>query len=1262
MLSKWSNNTALKHYYRGVLSGTLLVLFLTLIPQNAAARQRDTLGTGSPTHFIANTGQWNHPFLFQAQMHNAALFVENSCLTIALRQSSHHDHEKTEHFHHAMSQQMHSYKVHFVGCNPSPTVTGMDIDPYGGYDNYYYGNDPNRWATKLMHYKTVYYNNLYPGIDMDIKVAQLALKTNFYVSPGANADNIAMQYEGVEKLYLSNGNLIIRTSVGEIVEITPYAYQETDTGRHEIPARYRIRDNLVSFDLDKYDPTLPLVIDPVLIFSTYTGSTADNWGTTATYDAYKNTYTAGLVFGIGYPVSTGAYDGSYNNNADIGIFKFDSTGTQRLFATYLGGSKADMPHSMFVNTFDELVIFGTTGSNNFPTTPGAYDATFNGGDSLAFEGAADILFPNGSDIFISRFSSDGTQLQASTFVGGSANDGLNYRPHYNNNRILMLGNDSLYFNYGDGARGELITDDLNNIYIGSTTFSNDFPTTPNSYCPHPAAKQNGIVFKIDYNLRNMIWSTYLGSSRDDAVYSIDVDSKYNLLVCGGTNSPDFPTTSGVVQPGYGGGSADGFIAKLSYNGDVLMASTFYGSPAYDQIYFVRTGKHDEVFIFGQTKASGSTMIHNASYNVPGSGMLLARFNPTMDTLEWSTVFGTPLGRPNLSPTAFAADICNRVYAAGWGRDFVGVGSISWNQAGTHDMEITADAIQSTTDGQDFYIMSMSADASSLDYATFFGELHGNGSSGGYDHVDGGTSRFDKMATLYQSVCASCYGNDEFPTTSGAWSNHNNSHNCNNALFRINIHNDFAVADFVAPPAGCAPYTVEFTNTGRGTSFLWDFDDGTTSTLRAPSHTFNAPGLYNVRLIATLDNGCKMSDTIEHTVHVLDEEITHNTTFNFCDNTQVQIGVQPMLGCTYHWIQGEVSDSTIANPFISHPGTYVLLINALSGCSETDTFFVEFYNFQDSLIILPPTCPGGNDGMAIVSVSPQMSDSAHYYWDGVEGDTILTGLSADGRTHTLVIESRGCRTEHTFTVQDPPSLTKQKKCLDLLCGTACNGYIDIAYSLPNYFIGDTLIDSLCEGTYIILLHDTAGCPYYDTTVITRDTSLLHLHVWSDDSLLFLTESTQLHVTPVPGARYSWNHANTLDRPTSTDPVATPTDTLTIYGVTVVDSLGCSWYGEIPIHCTDVICGRPNVFIPNAFSPNGDGTNDRLCFKGDFITYFYIAIYTRWGEKVFETHDIHDCWDGRYNDNWCMPGVYTYTCQIRCEAGQQNYLKGDITLIR
>ena len=1245
-----------------VHKGTLLLLLLLSAIQPAIARQRDTLGTGGRTYFIENRGQWEAPFLFQAQMHNAVLFAERDCFTIALREST--PPPDDHHFHHYISQKMHAYKVIFDGCNQQVTVTGQDIDPDGGYDNYYYGHDPSRWASRLPHYGTVFYQGLYPGIDLDARVAKNALKTNFYVSPGADPSSIVMRYDGAEKLYLSNGNLIIRTTVGELVELEPYAYQPTDTGNHEIAAQYKIKGDKITFTIEEYNQKLPLVIDPILHFSTYTGSSSDNWGTTATYDSHKNAYTAGLVFGIGYPVSTGAYDGSSNGNADVGIFKFDTSGSVRLFATYLGGSLADMPHSMYVNTLDELVIFGTTGSANFPVTPDAYDTTFNGGDSLYFEGTGTISFKNGSDIFISRFSSDGSQLLASTYVGGTLNDGLNYHKSFNNrSNVVMNGNDSLYYDYGDGARGELITDDNNNVYVGSTTNSYDFPTTPGCLQSTPGATQNGIVFKIDYNLRNMIWSTYLGGIHPTAVYSIDVDSSYNLVVCGGTSSQGFPTTTGVLQPTYGGGSADGFISKISYAGDNLMASTYYGTSAYDQLYFVRCGRSNEVFVYGQTKDTTNSMIYNANYNVPGSGMVLARFLPDLSGLVWSTVFGTP-GRPNLSPTAFAADLCNRVYAAGWGRDFVDNYRVRWHQYGTTGMETTTNALQDSTDGQDFYIMSIDENASRLDFATFFGELHGVSSSqGGYDHVDGGTSRFDKMATLYQSVCASCYGNDGFPTTEGAWSRHNLSSNCNNALFRLNIHNDFAVAECVPPPIGCdTPYTVNFVNTSRGDDFLWDFGDGTTDTLRDPQHTYTQPGHYTVRLIANLTDGCRASDTTEVAVWVLSNEGNHYHAVTSCDNTPIQIGLQPMMGCTYRWINSDVSDSTISNPYVTHTGQYILQITTNIGCHEIDTFTVTYIDLLDTLIVISPTCPGGNDGRVIAVTSLLPSDSVQYFWDGVEGDSILTGLSADGRNHTLLITSHGCSYQTFFTIADPPTLQYKLESKSVLCGEDCDGWISVSYDLPGLHVGDTLLDSLCEGTYTITFADTAGCPYEVSTEIIRDTSLRHMRVWADDSIFFLTESVQLHVTEVPGATYQWSNAFTLDHPNRPHPIATPVDTVSIYSVTVTDSLNCTWTGSLLLRCTEVICGKPNIFIPNAFSPNFDGINDQLCFRGNFVLDFYIAIYSRWGEKVFETHNINECWDGHYNGNPCLPGVYTYTCHIKCEAGQENLLKGDITLIR
>lgn len=1263
VLSKSSNKKSTVHIVpqKGVLTSTLLLLLSSIIISPVAAHQRDTIGVGGRNYFVENMGQWDHPARYEAQMHNAALFVETGGLTVVVRENA----SQMTHFH-QKGTKLHAYKVHFVGANAQADIVGEDIDEQGGYDNYYYGHQPEKWVSHLPHYWTVRYNDLYPGIDMDLKAASMALKSNFYVAAGADPTAIVMEYEGLDKMYLSNGNLILRTSVGEFVEMKPYAYQETDTGRHEVAAHYQMKGNEVRFALGDYDTLLPLVIDPVLHFSTYTGSQADNWGTTATYDLQKNTYTAGIVFGENYPVSVGAYDGSYNGNADIGIFKFDSTGSQRLFATYLGGRYADMPHSMYVNAFDELVVFGTTGSDNFPVTPNAYDTTFNGGTNLQFENTTEINFPHGSDIFVCRFNSDGSQLQASTYVGGTGNDGLNYRSTFNSGNTIMEGNDSLYYNYGDGARGELITDDLNNVYVGSTTMSVNFPTTSNTFrSVIPSFSQCGIVFKIDYNLQNMIWSTFLGGTGSDAVYSIDVDNAYNLLVCGGTTSNDFPTTPGAFQTTYGGGSTDGFVSKISYNGDELMYSSYFGSSQYDQLYFVRNGRHDEVFVYGQTKAPGSTMIYNANYNVPGSGMLLARFNADLSERVWSTVFGTPLGRPNLSPTAFAADVCNRVYAAGWGRDFVVYGSsVNWHEGGSSGMETTPDAIQTTTDGQDFYIMSIDENASHLEYATFFGELHDDSQyGGGSDHVDGGTSRFDKMSTLYQSVCASCGGYNNFPTTTDAWSNTNASYNCNNAIFRINIHNDFPVAECQQPLVGCSPpYTVNFMNTGRGDNFVWHFGDGDSSTLRNPQHTFQEAGQYTVQLVANMASGCRLSDTTTVLVWVLDEAGAHNDTLISCNGEQIQIGPQPMQGCTYEWIQGHVSDPSIANPFVTEGGIYILRTTGNSGCSQTDTVTVVSRNILDTLMVSQPTCPGYADGMATAIVDSTEGEDAHYYWDGVEGSATLTGLSADGMRHTLRVEANGCSTEQTFTLQDPPLLQLEVSSKSILCDEDCDGWIRIQYSLPGYLVGDTMVRNLCEGTYTVTVSDTNGCPYSTSQTIVRDSMLQNMSVWADDSIIYLTESTQLHTTHVAGASYTWSDPSTLNRTDIPDPIATPTDTVSVYGVTVVDSMGCAWYGSLMIQCTEIICGRPNVFIPNAFSPNNDGVNDRLCFQGDFILDFYLAIYTRWGEKVFETHDIHDCWDGRYNNNWCMPGVYTYVCKIKCEAGFENLLKGDITLIR
>lgn len=1273
-------------YYR--YKRCLVCLIALVVSVSAWGRHvRDTLGAGTAVQFVENLGQWDSQVKFEAQLHGAALFLESDGITVAL--CEHLPHPAP----HRDLPRMHAYKMHFVGAEP---VLPTGTDRQSSYNNYFLGNDPSRWRSHVGLYLSAHYTGLYPGVDLEIYGGQAAMKYNFIVNPGADPSQIALRYEGADGISLNGaGDLIIKTSVRDIVEVKPYVFQRIGGKEREVKSRWRVKGNTVTIELGVYDPDEELVIDPVLIFSTYTGSTADNWGTTAAFDSGKNTYTAGLVFGIGYPVSLGAYqpapDSSSSNFVDVGIFKFDTLGQNRLYATYLGGSSFDMPHSMFVNTFDELIIMGTTGSDNFPTTAGAYQTEHNGGAQLDYEGSSQMRYTHGSDIFVSRLSADGTQLQASTYIGGSGNDGLNYRSWYNEVRHVgssyvygfMAGNDSLYNNYGDGARGEIITDNLNNVYVGSTTLSTDFPTSPGCLQPIqgrilgvPGSHQDGVVFKLDHNLRTLLWSTYLGGSVDDAVYSIDVDSAYNLLVCGGTNSPNFPVTEGAWQTSYGGGNADGFVSKISYNGDRLMASSFVGNNLYDQLYFVRTGRHDEVFLFGQTKpADNSYFIHNAAYSVYNSGMLLMRMRPDLSDRVWSTLFGTP-GRINLSPTAFAADICNRVYAVGWGRDFVGYdmgeGPVSWRTRGTTGMETTTNAWSDSTDGQDFYIISIDDAASHLEYATFFGELNdaANPSRNGADHVDGGTSRFDRLATLYQSVCGSCGGSNGFPTTAGAWSDSNRSSNCNNALFRFNVNDNFPVAEFIPPTAGCAPYTVGFRNTGRGASFHWDFGDGTTSTDREPTHTYTAGGLYTVTLIAYLPGGCAVADTQRHTLHVIGEGNHTFAPLISCAGARVQIGLRPQLGVTYQWLTPGVSDPTIANPWVNQAGQYLLRVSA-PGCNEVDTFEVQTYTLVDHWETLPVSCHDWSDGSALLHLGPgiapdsltvTLSPSSTHVFDTAR-NIVFSGL-APGNYH-VAVSGYGCLFEQDLTLGNPEPPRYEKTTSTPLCNDSCTGWINIHYNLsdmPEVPAADTLLSGLCEGTYIVALTSN-GCPLTDTTVISRNHALDNFRAWADQTRFYLGETVQLHSTEVEGATYQWTPVTDLQTPTAPNTAATPADTLACYRVEVSVPDGCRASDSLCLKGTVITCGAPDYVIPNAFTPNGDGVNDYVDFGGTVLSELDVAVFNRWGECVYQSTDLANCrWDGTYKNQPCLPGVYTYTCRIRCHNGVETRLKGDITLIR
>lgn len=1033
--------------------------------------------------FIENKGQWEKNILYKSTLQNGSVFVENDGITVLLKENKatcNHgiikEDQHEEHLDYSKIQiNNHAFKLKLINSqipkNIRPQARSRE------YYNYYLGNDKSKWVSKAYAYNNIIYEEVYKNIDWRVYSNKLNLKHDFIIHKEGSVEDIAIRYEGIDKIKIRKGDIILETSLGEIIELKPYAYQIIDNKEVEIRAEFIIKNKTISYKVNKYNPEYDLIIDPTIIFSSYSGSLSDNWGFTATYDKAGNAYLGGIVSGEGYPTTLGAFQTNFlGGQWDVSISKFNPIGTDLIYSTYLGGSGCEMPHSLIVNEFNELIIYGTTGSNNFPTTNNAFQENFMGGDTIVYCGA--IVFNNGSDIYISKLNKDGTELIASTYVGGTNNDGINFRNRYNRGNILYFGNDSLYCNYGDGARGELITDNLNNVYVGSCTFSNDFPTTSNAFQPFSAGGQEGVVFKLDYSLSTMLFSSYIGGTNDDAVYSIDTDSEYQLYIAGGTVSHDFPTTTGAYSTTFNGGKTDAFLALISYNGDRIIASTYFGSDKRDQAYFVRTDKDNNPHIFGQTYALGTSLIHNANYNHPNTGQFIAKLSPNLEERIWSTVFGASNnGHPNISPSAFNVDICGRIYISGWG---------SFGHLNTGFLETTADAYSQNSDANDFYIMALSSDAASLEYATFFG------AQGVADHVDGGTSRYDKFSTIYQAACAGCGGSQVFPTfPDNVYSHTNNSANCNVAIFKININNDFPVAEFGYPLVGCAPYTIDFENLGRGTSYLWDFGDQTISTDENPTHTFTEGGFYNVRLIAYMPDGCISSDTVIHSILVLGNSSRKIDTLYTCPNIPIQIGIPPISSenIVMTWYPANfVSDPSTSNPFaiISQPKDFYLIIDD-GVCVDTICQRVEIEYID---IDMPDTLETCNSPFLIEvdneNYSSYKFSKSPYFSRLINEDTTSNQASiylSESLYVYIRVEQYGCYGIDSVWINfTGTSLDLEKT--NILCHGQDNGsaIANISGGLsPHHFewshnigINTPTINNLSAGNYSLTVTDNRGC--------------------------------------------------------------------------------------------------------------------------------------------------------------------------------------------
>ncbi|MEO6000145.1 MAG: PKD domain-containing protein [Chitinophagaceae bacterium] len=1212
---------------------SILSLFCILVTCKLIA-QTDA----SALEFIENKGQWENSIRFKGVLSNGAFFLRKNGFTVVqhnpddlarLSESVHGKPASSENTAIFEKQakadaskpagqdrnilRSHAYEVDFVGANENPEIIADKLQP--GYNNYFIGSDSTKWAGNCRQFQSVTYKNIYPGIDVKFYSESGNLKYEFIVKPGADPSQIAMKFTGADKLSVRNSQLIIRTSIGEIKELYPYTYQYEGSQKKTLDCRYQVRGNTVKFALKNFSRSSTLIIDPILIFASFTGSTADNWGYTATYGSDGTFFAGGIVFDTGFPTSTGAYQTSYGASGahdqsywNMGIMKFSSNGSQRIYATYIGGKSKDQPHSLFADPQGNLVIAGRSSSDNYPST-----ATFGK--------------RGGWDIVVTKLNASGTALIGSVIVAGAGDDGFNIADsHAEKPRLLMN-------NYGDDARSEVILDKNNNIYVASCTMSGDFFTTPTAVQKTFGGNQDAVLIKVDPNCRNVVYSTYLGGSGYDAGFVLSLNPlTQDIYMAGGTTSDNFPgNKTGTYQPTYGGGVSDGYIAVFSNDGSVLKQTTYMGTAAKDVIFGIQFDRENFPYIMGITTGAWPIVsIGNTFFTNPNSKQFISKLKKDLSGFVYSTVFGNGSATPNISPVAFLVDRCENVYVSGWGRETI---TGNYDLSPVAGMPVTPDALKRVPDASDFYFIVLQRDASKLLYGTFYGQNGGVG-----EHVDGGTSRFDQNGVIYQALCA-CSGGaggprPQWPVTPGAWccssgySGSRSGAQCNLAALKISFNyagvraGVRAYINSVFDTTGCVPLTVTLKDTIlNAQSYEWDFGDGTPGVVSdnfEVSHTYNNIGSYSVRLIAVDSATCNIRDTAHITIIVRNDRAVldfnpvklppcESLAFRF-DNQSTAPPGKPFTGQLFIWDFGDGTRVNAGTGSVNHTyasaGTYKvsLVLNDTSYCNGPDSIVKEIRIsplVKAQFDVPPLACAPFTAVFKNTSLAGQ-----DFTWDFGDGSPLSNSINPS----------------HLYA--NPGTYVVKLKVVD---ANTCN----VQDSTQSTLIVQSAPTAAFTVTPTVPVENT---PFVFVNASSANASRFKWIFGDGDSLLTASRSTVDH---------QYNATGTFD------------PCLVAY-----NQLGC----------TDTVCTTvktivvPRLDVPNAFTPLGPVQASRIFVRGFAVGKMQFTIYNRLGQKVFESTDINQGWDGRFKGVVQPMDVYTYTLEIEFIDGTRASKTGDITLIR
>jgi hypothetical protein len=633
----------------------------------AEARAGEAYGK-LPLTFEVNRGQTDSKVGFLSRGKGYDLSLSNAEAVIAQRKEGSNESSRDTQTGPAAVLRM---KV--VGAARAAHLEGLD--ELAGKANYLVGNDPHKWLTNISTYGRVTEKNVYPGIDLlYYGNRQQQLEYDFRLAPGADLTAIRLGVYGADKVAIDAGDLSIQMAGANLRQRAPLAYQEVNGLRQEIACRYVLRQipgaYSVGFEVGEYDVSRPLIIDPILDYSTYLGGSLGDSGRSIALDAEGNAYVSGQTSSPNFP-SPGGVSPVVHGINDAFVAKLNPEGTALVYSTVFGGSGTESARAVAVDGRGNAYLTGFTSSADFPTVNpiqpnyggGAHDAfvaklnatgsafvysTYLGGagDEAGYNIAvrrgrafvtgvtnstnfptANPLQPNnagGYDAFITSLNRAGTSLVYSTYLGGSGDD------------VQIVSGDST----GNASQAGIAVDEDGNAYVSGSTNSVDFPTK-NPIQPANAGSYDAFVAKLNARGSKLIYSTYLGGNFIDNGNRLAIDREGNAYIEGSTNSTNFPSAN-AIQPTYGGGISDIFITKLDAAGRAIVYSTYLGGSGGDYGFGLAVDRNGSAYVGGYTTSTNFPTVNpiQAAHS-PGLNfdVVVARLNPSGSALFYSTYLG-----------------------------------------------------------------------------------------------------------------------------------------------------------------------------------------------------------------------------------------------------------------------------------------------------------------------------------------------------------------------------------------------------------------------------------------------------------------------------------------------------------------------------------------------------------------------------------------------------------------------------------------------